>query len=60
MGNGSGAILHGLAAVMLSGLPLPAESLTIADLLPGETVTFPFATFPQDARRDFASCFPLN
>lgn len=60
MGNGSGAILHGLAAVMLSGLPLPAESLTIADLFPGETVTFPFATFPQDARRDFASCFPLN
>ena len=60
MGNGSGAILHGLAAVMLPGLPLPAVSLTIADLFPGETVTFPFATFPEDARRDLASCFPVK
>ena len=58
MGNGSGAILHGLAAVMLPGLPLPAESLTITDLFPGETVTFPFAHLPKDARRALRSCFP--
>jgi len=61
MGNGSGVVLHGLAALMLSetkrGLPLPAESLTISDLFPGETITFPFANLPRDARRELAACF---
>ncbi len=60
MGNGSGAILHGRAAVMLPGLPLPANSLTITELFPGETVTFPFANLPNDARGVFEACFPVN
>jgi hypothetical protein len=60
MGNGSGVILHGLAAVQLTGLPIPAVSLTITDLFPGETVTFSFATLPADARRDLNACFPAS
>jgi hypothetical protein len=66
MGNGNGVVLHGLAALVLaeskhgaspSGLPLPAESLTIRDLFPDETVTFSFASLPQAARREFSACF---
>jgi hypothetical protein len=67
MGNGSGAVLHGLAALVLAetkhgvsrtGLPFPAESLTITDLFPGETVTFSFANVPKDTRHEFKTCFP--
>jgi hypothetical protein len=67
MGNGNGVVLHGLAALVLAetkrgvsrtGLPFPAESLTISDLFPGETVTFSFANLPKDARREFNACFP--
>src|SRR5260221_8281857 len=69
MGNGSGLVLHGLAALALAetkrgvsptGLPFPAESLTISDLFPGETVTFSFASLPKDARQEFNACFRLN
>jgi hypothetical protein len=41
-----------------TSLPFPAESLTVSDLFPGETVTFSFATLPKDARREFNTCFP--
>jgi hypothetical protein len=67
MGNGSGVVLHGLAALVLAetkggvsrtGLPFPAESLRISDLFPGETVMFSFANLPKDARREFNACFP--
>jgi hypothetical protein len=60
MGNGNGHILHGLAAVHLQGLPIPADSLTITDLFPGETVVFSFATLPGDARHDLNVCFPVT
>jgi hypothetical protein len=39
------------------GSPLPAETLTIADLFPGETVVFPFAKLPQNARNELQACF---
>ncbi len=67
MGNGSGLVLHGLAALVLAetkrgvfrtSLPFPAESLTISDLFPGETVTFSFANLPKDARQHLTACFP--
>jgi hypothetical protein len=67
MGNGSGVVLHGLAALVLAeskrgvsrnGLPFPAESLTISDLFPGETMTFSFANLPKDARHELNACFP--
>jgi len=67
MGNGSGVVLHGLAALTLAegkhgvsrtGFPFPSESLTISDLFPGETVTFSFANLPKDARQEFGACFP--
>jgi hypothetical protein len=66
MGNGSGVVLHALAALALAetergvprtGLPFPAESLTIRDLFPGQTVTFAFANLPMDARRELTACF---
>ena len=66
MGNGSGVVLHGLAALVLAetkpgasrtGLPFPAESLTISDLFPGETVTFSFRDLPADARQELNACF---
>jgi hypothetical protein len=58
MGNGSAAVLHGLAAVVLASSPFPAESLMISDLFPDETVTFSFANLPKDARRELNACFP--
>ena len=67
MGNGSGLVLHGLAALVLAatkrggpptGVPFPAERLTITDLFPGNTVSFSFAGLPDDARREFMACFP--
>jgi hypothetical protein len=66
MGNGSVVVLHGLAALVLAdtkrgvsrtGLPFPAESLTISDLFPGETITFSFTDLPKEARREFKACF---
>jgi hypothetical protein len=67
MGNGSGLILNGLAALFLAdtkrgttanSFRFPAESLTVRDLFPGETVTFPFTNLPKDARQELAACFP--
>ena len=67
MGNASGLVLHGRAALVLAetqrgqpriDLPLPADSLAIRNLVPGETVTFSFADLPEDARRQLNACFP--
>ena len=67
MGNGSGLVLHCLAALMLTeskggvsgaGLPFPSESLTISDPPSGDTVTFSFAQLPADARKELYACFP--
>ena len=67
IGNDSGAVLHSLAALVLAetkpgasrtGLPFPAESLTITDLFRDERVTFSFVNLPKDARREFNACFP--
>lgn len=63
MGNGSGTVTQGLAAQVLTGskhdgsLPLPAETLTITNLFPGETVVFSFANLPQDAHHELQVCF---
>ena len=49
------------AAVVLTvsrtGFPLPAESLVIRELFPGETMKFSFADLPKDARRELEVCF---
>ena len=67
MGNGSSVVLHGLAALVIAetkhgasrtALPFPAESLTISDLFPGDTVTFSFSNLPKDARQALKACFP--
>jgi hypothetical protein len=57
MGNGSKLVLHSRAALVLSVLPFPAESLTIRDLFPDQTVTFSFTSLPETARRVFNACF---
>jgi hypothetical protein len=59
MGNRSGVVTSGLAALALAGtgLPMPAESLTISDLFEGERVVFGFANLPKDVRHEFEACF---
>lgn len=65
MGNGSGVVTQGLAALTLTDAKfdtvisssLPAETLTITDLFPGETAVFSFANLPQEAQREFQACF---
>jgi hypothetical protein len=53
MGNDHGA------AVVLTGLPLPAKSLTITGLFASESVTFSFASLPDGARQQLHACFPV-
>jgi hypothetical protein len=36
---------------------LPAQTLTVSNLFPGETVAFPFASLPQTARQALSTCF---
>ena len=65
MGNRSGVVSHGLAAILItdtkldagSRLTFPARTLTISDLVPGQTVVFSFANLPKDAQTQFRSCF---
>jgi hypothetical protein len=65
MGNGSGVVTQGLAALALTdtkydtaaGLSLPAETLTITDLFPGETAVFSFANLPPEAQYEIQACF---
>ncbi len=55
MGNGS-AVTTGLASARIRGA-LPARTLTISDLFPGEAVTFPMDTLEPQARRQLESCW---
>jgi hypothetical protein len=65
MGNGSGIVTQGLAALALTdtkydavaGLSWPAETLAITDLFPGETAVFSFANLPREAQNEFQACF---
>lgn len=41
-------------------LPLPAQSLTISDLYPGETVEFPVGDLNPEVRRDLSRCFAAH
>jgi hypothetical protein len=50
--------VEGGESLVLAGLPLPVESLTVSDLFPGETIMFSFTNLPNDARHDFEACFP--
>ena len=56
MGNGSKVVTQGVASLTMC-LPLPAETLTITDLFPGETVVFPFANLTRQAHQDLQVCF---
>jgi len=54
MGNGA-TVVSGRASAVLN-VPLPATSLTIADLFPGETVVFPVGELDQQTRKELAAC----
>lgn len=61
MGNGA-KVQTGRAALLLSGgggrkIGLPARSLGVRDLFPGESVRFPFADLPGAATADLRKCF---
>ena len=57
MGNGSGLVLHGLAALTFAEtVRLPVKSLTIRELFPGDPIVFPFGDMPKDARRNLKAC----
>jgi hypothetical protein len=64
MGDGKGGVTKGLAAIYISdantSLALPAKSLAVSDLFPGDVVTFPFANLPRGARKELAECFPAR
>ncbi len=49
MGNGSNGT-SGPGGVLLSPLPLPSQTLSVTEILPGETVIFPFDTLPKNIR----------
>jgi hypothetical protein len=55
-GYGNGIPFQGLASLALTDQPLPADSLTI-DLFLAQTVRFPFADLPRNARRALSPCF---
>jgi hypothetical protein len=38
-------------------MPLPAQTLTISDLFPDETVVFPFDRLSLTAREGLSTCF---
>ena len=61
MGNGT-ALVSGHASVMLSTgksgeLPLADRSLTVRELFPGETVTFPISDLDPKVRAELRRCF---
>jgi len=55
MGNGTTGT-SGRASAMLR-VPLPAKSLTIAELFPGEAAVFPVDALDQRTRRELAACY---
>jgi hypothetical protein len=57
LGGVTQEITQDMAALMLTNTALPAQTLTITDLFPGETVVFSFANLPQDAQHELHACF---
>ena len=64
VGQGEGsAILY--ATKVSSGvpkfvMPLPAQTLTISNLFPGETIVFPFGGLTQTVRQELSTCFTAS
>jgi hypothetical protein len=52
-GNGK----YGPGSVILNALPLPAQTLTVSEVFPGETIVFPFDGLTQTTRQALAPCF---
>ena len=58
MGNGMPGAMEPAALAFGGGrFVMPARTLTIAKLFPGETIVFPFDELPQRARQTLATCF---
>ncbi len=59
MGNGTAAGSGpGAAVIAKGGMPLPAQTVTVSNLFPDETVTFSFTGLDKTTRKSLASCFP--
>ena len=59
MGNGTDSTT-GPASLELSVAQLPAQNLTIANVLPSDTVVFPFADLAPAVRQELSACFPAG
>ena len=59
MGDGTGA-LTGTGSKVLAVAPLPAKTLTVTNLFPGETIVFPFGKLPKAMRNALSPCFNSN
>ena len=56
MGNGT-AGTSGPGAVILRAMRLPAQTLTISNVFPDQTVVFPFSKLTSAARQALSTCF---
>jgi hypothetical protein len=56
MGN-TGTGNSGPGDIVLRATPLPDQTLTVSNLVGGETVVFPFAGLSQQARKALSACF---
>ena len=50
-------VANGEGRAILRATRLPDHNLTVSDLFPGETVTFPFAELTSNARQSLSACF---
>jgi hypothetical protein len=55
MGNGQGGV-SGPGSIRLA-TTLPADTLTITDAFPGQTVVFPFSSLPPAEHKALSTCF---
>jgi hypothetical protein len=58
MGNGSPVAAGPAALDLAPRAPMPKQTLRIVGPFPNESVEFPFAELPPDARQSLAACFP--
>ncbi len=56
-GEGAAVLYTTTEGAGVTKLPLPAETLTISNLFPNQTVVFPFDGLTQAARQVLSKCF---
>ncbi len=56
-GEGAAVLYTATESAGVIKLPLPAQTLTISNLFPDQTVVFPFDSLTQAARHELSTCF---